>query len=71
MIMDMEGFFVDEQFECRELGYYNRKYEHERFWFYMKNSFQWSSDKDEKGVLYVRKHIHRLSYQPRKEKKAC
>ena len=37
MILDLEGFFVDKTFRCRELGYYTWQEDFGRHAFFMKH----------------------------------
>ena len=62
MILDLEGFFIENTFRVRELGYYTWKEDFRRIAFHMPTRWSNLSDKDKKTVHYVSKHIHGLSY---------
>lgn len=70
MILDLEGFFVEKTFRCRELGYYTWQEKYGRYAFYMKTSWRNLSRRDIKTVSYVKYKVHGLTYQPRREEKA-
>ena len=70
MILDFECFCIDGKQQCRELGYYTHNHKYGREAFYMKKSYKWLSDKDKRTVNFVKRKIHGLSYQPRKEENA-
>ena len=70
MIIDLEGFFVNGQFQARELGYYTHTQDFGRIAFYQKKTLKNINEKDKKTIFFCKKNIHGLTYQPRKEEKA-
>ncbi|KAL9978946.1 hypothetical protein ACROYT_G016530 [Oculina patagonica] len=67
MILDLEGFFVENTFRCRELGYFTWQEDFGRHAFFMKTSWNDLHFKDRKTVSYVKYNVHGLTYQPRRE----
>ena len=62
MTLDFEGFFVQKQFQVRELGCVSHTQDHHRYAFHPKTPYSALSVKDQRTVQYVRKHVHGLSF---------
>ena len=67
MILDLEGFFVDKTFCCRELGYYTWQEDFGRHAFFRKTRWNDLHFRERKTVSYVKYNVHGLTYQPRRE----
>ena len=48
MILDLKGFFVDKQFQVREMGCVSDNHEHDRYAFHPKTPYSELSDKDQR-----------------------
>ena len=63
-ILALEGFFINNTFHARELGYFTLNQECGRHAFIVPNPCNTLSDKDKQTANFVISKIHELSYQP-------
>ena len=63
-ILNLEGFFLNKRFHVRELVYYTWNEEHGHHAFFIPVPYKTLSPKDKRTVNFVRRKIHRLTYQP-------
>lgn len=64
-ICDVDGFYVDKKFRCRELAVYDRIFKRKICFHFSVGHFNDLSEKDKKTVNYVRRNIHGLKYTNR------
>lgn len=69
-ILDLEGFFIENTFIVRELGYYTWRGEFARIAFYMKTKWTDLSPKEKATVFHVKYRVNGLTYEQRKGQKA-
>ena len=65
VIIDLEGFFVKNKFQVREMGYYSWDEHFDRHAFFQPAALKNLSHKDKKTVNFAKHNIHGLTYQPR------
>ena len=53
IILDLEGFFVDKQFQIRELGCVSDNHDHDRYAFHPKTPFSELWDKDQRTITAI------------------
>lgn len=70
MVLDLEGFMIENKFVVRELGYYAWTGDHGRMAFYPPMTWNELSPKDRKTVWFVKYHVHGLTFSPMREEQA-
>lgn len=70
LIIDLEGFFIQQKFVVRELGYTTRRGESGSLFFAPPMAWDQLNPKDQRATAFTTRHIHGLPFMPSPEEQA-